>query len=481
MFCTSCGKMIDDDAIFCPACGKKLKNPSYDETFSQNNKISLEKANIITEPLCTPEINEQDCSKENTTENSEDNKPFFGSTEPISHISANPIIEDIPESQEKHTREPLPDLILRKKSEEQNENLISEKENIIPDSYNDNSDTQYIPYEKIKEHIDNQPQYDELPKYNEPDIPQKQPYYAPPPPLVPADDYRPKIGFLRLFCAGFITFITTILLIVLSLLFCIKLGFSGTVLEKSIKNLNTEKILEAEVNNNHDVNEFLYEKTNFYNISLHNANENDFRNFVINLDMNDFIGKNVAVYADYILNGGNKPSLTSDEIAEYMFNKSNYNNLIKQDFSTMISNLTNGQADEMLSVDEWKNNTGFDFGMLSYIFSFITLGVFLAIVVLMFIWIAGIVDKRGRYLTGFYKNIFMTSGVLLLITGAVSVIVPPIVYSQTSHVLFYLSSKLLTNFNMFILATGGFEVIAGIILGLTKKLIIKLERKKWDG
>lgn len=492
MFCSSCGKMIDDDAIFCPACGKKIKRIPQDETFSPTGKVSLEKTTDIPitedEPIKTPENNEQtEFSQEETQPEevaSENNKNFFGSVEPISHISANPVTESSPKVSETHSRESLPDLVLRKKSEEQSDisqEDSSSQENNQP--YDDNSNTQYIPYEELKESLDDiPPEYnDDVPPYNQPEFPQEQPYYPPPPPPpMPAEEYKPvKVGFLRLFSAGFITFITMIFVILLSLLFCIKLGFSGATLEKSIKKLDTEKILEAEYDSNHDVNEFLYEKSDFYNISLHSANENDFRNFILNLDMNSFIGENVAVYADYLLNNGKKPSLTSDKIAEYMFNKSTYNNLIKQDFSTMIYNLTDGNADEFLSVDEWKN-TGFNFNILSYIFSYVTLGIFLVLIVVMFIWIAVIVDKRGRYVTGFYKNIFMVSGVILLIIGGVCVIAPPIVYSQTSHIVFYLSSKLLTSFNMFTLATGGFEVIVGIILGLTKKLIIRHERKNRD-
>ena len=148
-------------------------------------------------------------------------------------------------------------------------------------------------------------------------------------------------------------------LIVLSILFCVKLGFSGTVVEKSIKNLDIEKVLEAEYGNNRDVNEYLYEQTEFHSITNNHGNENDFRNFVLNLNPMDYIGENASVYADYILNGGKKPSLTSEEIAEYMFNRSGYNNLTRNDFSSMVYNIGDGQTDRILSVDEWKKETGF--------------------------------------------------------------------------------------------------------------------------
>lgn len=501
MFCSSCGKIIDDDAIFCPECGSKIKTLPQNSGFSYKENVSPEKS--IDIPVAENETsgNAEDYSQpEFSPESNEaipavtqkDNKPFFGSTEPIDHITPEPVPEDTVKVSEKHTRESLPDLVLRKKTETLPEDL-PEKNcqpddcNKIPEPYNDNSDTQYIPYEEIQENLnrnyDAGPEYEDTPPYNPPEYPENQPYFnPPPPPPAPFPEYQPvKVGTLRLFGAGIVTFITMIFVIILSLLFCIKLGFSGTVIEKGIRKLDTEKILEAEYDSSHDVNEFLYEKTDFYNISLHTANENDFRNFVLNLDMIDFIGENASVYANYLLNSGKKPSVSSEDIAEYMFNKSGYNNLNRQDFSRMVYNLTDGYADDLLSVDAWKRYTGFDFGILSYIFSFITLAILLAVVIIMFIWIAVIVDRQGRHLTGFYKNIFMTSGIILLITGAVCVIAPPIVYSQTSHIAFYLSSKLLTDFNLFILATGGFEVIAGIILGLIRTLIIRYERKHGNG
>lgn len=489
--------MIDNDANFCPVCGKKVKPLPSDDSFnniSPENSIDIP-VNEIPAPYVTENNSQPEFSPEKqekvTPESPEDDKPFFGSTEPISHINPEPLTENTEKVPEKHTRESLPELVLRKKTVPPSEVFPEENYNPeefpkSPEPYNDNSDTQYIPYDEIQENLNNNynppPEYDNVPPYV-PEYPENQPYFDPPPPPAPPfREQRPaKVGGFRLFGAGIVTVITTFLVIVLSLLFCVKIGFSGTVLEKSINNLDTEKILEAEYDGNHDVNEFLYEKTGFYNITFGMANENDFRNFVLNLDMTGFIGKNVAVYADYLLNTGKKPSLTSEDIAEYMFNKSGYNNLNRQDFSTMIYNVTDGHADDLLSVDGWQRQTGFDFRISGYVFSYVTLIIILALVFVLIIWTYAIVNMRMRYITGFTKAVFMTSGVIMLIVGAVGVIAPPIVYSQTSHVVFYIGSKLLKDFNLFMLVTGGFEFIAGIILGLIKKLIVRHERKYGDG
>ena len=513
MFCNSCGKKIDDDSLFCSECGAKINRIAIDSISSDKVKVSLAKPSgnntdeknqenensDLSDSLYTPESNQQtefspkdDSVSETVPENETEN--FFGSTEPISHINPEPKQESVEEIQktideynnEEH-KENMPKMVLKKNVEKHDENI---KEN-HSGQFDDNQNTQYIPIDNNNNNNNYDDNYYDD-EYREPFPP---PYDAPPedfpeyvgntpypPPQPVFQEYRPvKVGFLRLFGAGIVTFFTIIFLTLLSLLFCIKLGFSGTVLEKSIKSLDTEKILEAECDDNLDVNEYLYEKTDFYRITNKNADENDFRNFLLNLNLTDYVGENVSIYADYILNGGKKPSLTSEDVAENLFNRSGYNNLTRNDFSSMIYNLTDGEADTLLSPDEWKRKTGFDFGITSYIFSFVTLGILLAVVVVLMIWTAVIVDKRGRHLTGFYKGVFMTSGIICLLVGITSALVPPVVYSQTSHIVFYLGSKLLTEFNLFILITGGFELIAGIIFGLIKKLIVRHERKNRDG
>ncbi|MDE6797741.1 MAG: hypothetical protein K2J36_07010 [Ruminococcus sp.] len=511
MYCRFCGNQLDDDAIFCAVCGKKIKripenitNPIPENPAPESPENMLYTPENNSQPEFSPEKPVENITEENSEEKELEN--FFGSTEPIQHISPEPVIaepEEIKKMKELmavHTREPLPDLVLRKKNEARKETPPEENYTESPkpynrpsgDPYNDNSATQYIPYEDIKENYNNNPDnyeddynqdYDdeEDDDYEEylPDYEERPPYYDPPeyeniPPYnpQPVPEYKPvRIDGFRLFGAGIVTFITVILVVILSMLFCIKLGFSGASVEKGIKSLDMEKVLDAEYNGTYDVNEYLYNESDFYNITFGMAGENDFRNFVLGLDIPEFTGEKVRIYADYFLNGGPQPTLTSEDIAEYMFNKSGYNNLNRYDFSNMIYNITDGQADNLLSVDSWKVRTGFDLRLVSYIFSPVTLGILLALICVFMIWIAVIVDRQGRYLTGFYKNIFKTGGVILLIVGAVCFIAPPVVYSQTNHVLFYIISKLMTNFNVFLFTTGIFEFIVGIILGFIRKLI----------
>lgn len=508
MFCSQCGNILEDDAFFCTVCGKKVKRIP-ERNIPPENETTLQ-----SEMLYTPENNSQpEFSPENNSSEEKELENFFGSTEPIQHISPEPAtahteeIEQMKKIMENHTREPLPDLILRKKAEAKKENppeKISPPEedfeeeqdyyNETPESYDDNSETQYINiknnynyqqnnyednYDDEEYYDDYEQEYDDYPQEYE-DIPpqrERNQVYRP-----PVEEYRPVyVGTARLMSAGIIAFLTMLIVVAVSLIFCIKLGFSGNALEKSINRLDMEKVLDAEYDGSRDFNKFLYDKSGFYNISYQTASENDFRNFVLNLDILDFIGENAGTYTDYFLNNGKKPTLTSNDIITYMSNHSGFYGLGWYEFSNMLYNLSDNKIDTVLSVDTWEADTGFNFKVLSYMSSTTTLVILLAVVCVFMIWIAVIVDKRGKYLAGFYKNIFMPSGVIMLITGAVCFIAPPVVYNQTNHVLFYIISKILTDFNLFILSTGIFEVIVGIILGLIRSLIVRHERIYGDG
>lgn len=520
MFCSRCGNVLEDDAFFCMICGKKVKRITENNTFEPERNIPPEaETDIQTATLYTPENNSQpEFAPENNSGEEKELENFFGSTEPIQHINPEPFIaqteeiEQMKKIMENHTREPLPDLVLRKKAEAKKEILPEEEYyddgdgeeeeeeyySETPESYDDNSETQYINIKNNYNYKNNYPEdnydedysdeeyyddyeeeYSDYPPEDEYIPPQRQrnQLYRP-----PVEEYRPvHVGTARLVSAGVVSFIAMLIVVAVSLIFCIKLGFSGNALEKGIKRLDMEKVLDAEYDGNRDFNKFLYDKTNFYNVSYQTAGENDFRNFVLNLDIPEFIGENAGAYTDYFLNNGEKPALSSNDIITYMSNHSGFYGLGWYEFSTMLSNLTDNKIDSLLSVDSWEADTGVNFKILSYMSSATTLVILLAVVCVFMIWIAVIVDKRGKYLAGFYKNIFMPSGVILLITGAVCFIAPPVVYSQTNHVLFYIISKILTDFNLFIFSTGIFEVIVGIILGLIRSLIVRHERVYGDG
>ena len=77
----------------------------------------------------------------------------------------------------------------------------------------------------------------------------------------------------------------------------------------------------------------------------------------------------------------------------------------------LVKNLDKEDFTSNMSIQEY--NVGF----VRYIFSYITIGILVALVIVLFIWIALIVDRKGRHLTGFYGNIFLVSGLIVFLSG----------------------------------------------------------------
>ncbi|MDE5582116.1 MAG: zinc ribbon domain-containing protein [Ruminococcus sp.] len=460
MFCGTCGEQIDDNSFFCKKCGAKIYSATAE---NKKPKISLEKPSDIK-----PEESEM----EKITDTPETMDETITIPETLKHIKALPEnhsedidkikeltgnYKNIPEETEENND------IYGYENEEEIQNIPPLYEEYDDYNYDNDYDNDYENDEE--EYYNNNAPQDYYPEYDN--------GYYPPPPPEPEYEKPVKVGFLRLSGAGIVTLFTALLLTTLSLMFCIKTGFSGDVIKKSFEKVDVETLLECDTSfrNGETVNDYLYRETDFNNITMGLADKKDFRSFILGLGLSDFTSDNLAVYADYLLNGGDKPSLTVDYMAEYMFSHSDFSHLNENDFRVMINNSTHGWADTVLSVDEWKKETGFDFAVCGYIFSFITLSVILALIIVLMIWTAVITDRRGRYFMGFYKFIFIFSGVICLVSGLGTVVVTPLAYSQTGNFICYIGSELFTDFGMFALATGGFELIVGIIFGLIKKFI----------
>lgn len=464
MFCSTCGVQIDDNSLFCTKCGAKLHRIGKDD--GDKPKISLEKPSDIK-----PEPEAEEIQAEEKTEETADGTITIPDN--IPHISALP---------ENHSEDVDRIKAVTENYKEPPKTVYADDipEDDLPQPYY-NEDDGYSRDDGYNygEYIDGGQDY-----YNNgyDGIPQNDYYNPPPENIYPPETARPvKVGFFRLFGAGAVTLFAVVFLVVLSVLFCVKLGFSGDVLEKSFESVNIGTVLDSDTGfgNGETVNDYLYRETDFGGITAGFFGKEDFRDFILDLDINDFIAENLAVYADYLLGDGEKPNLESEEIADYMFARSDYGHLSKNDFRAMIANIGHGNTDTILSVDGWKRETGFDFGLCSYIFSFITLGVVLALVIVLMIWIAVITDKRGRYFTGFYRTAFVFSGVVCLAVGLAVIVAPPLLYSRTGNFLCYIGSKTLTDFGLFALATGGFEFVVGVIFGLVKKLAVRHEEKKY--
>ena len=109
---------------------------------------------------------------------------------------------------------------------------------------------------------------------------------------------------------------------------------------------------------------------------------------------------------------------------------------------------------------------------------YITIGIVAALVLLLLIWIAAIVDKRAKYVTGFFGGIFSFVGAVSFLSGAVIFLGSAIAFTFTHNVGFYLSENLLLPLAVMFGIIGAAEFFIGFIFKKTSRGIKKKERKK---
>ena len=351
--------------------------------------------------------------------------------------------------------------------------------------FDDNSNTMNIP--PLYPGNDQQPQYDPYAAPQNFQQPQGEgaapPYYGDPaayaaPPK--EEKRRAKIGGVRIFFASFLAVITVLCLFALSLCAVIKFGANGKSLKKSIKKLDKDVLLNAEFDGD-TLSDDIYKTIGMRRISDGEATEEDFRDYLKGTDILEYIAENVENYADYIIDGkGNDPSIGSDDIANDFFGSKENNKVAKKELGmkfgsselkTIKKNLAKNDVDENLSIKEWNDHTGFDLKNANYAFSYITLGIVLALVLVFLIWIALIVDRRGKYLCGFYGKIFGISGFLMFLIGAAVLAAAPIVYAVTDNIIFYLIFHVLLKFGIIAIGTGFVELLLAFMFKRIKRRI----------
>ena len=198
-----------------------------------------------------------------------------------------------------------------------------------------------------------------------------------------------------------------------------------------------------------------------------------------------FSADRAADYAEYLVNGkGSDPSVSVKDITSFFENNDSVaadtfgRALGNTEYGLIRKQLENNNVEEALSVEEWSSKSGFNMKSMSYLFSFITLGIFAALIVVLLIWIAVIVDRRGRHLASFYGNIFLWSGLIVFLAGFAVLGGAAIASTLTGHLVYYISAQVFQPFALFAMATGAFEFVVGFILKKVKKAIRRKERRE---
>ena len=103
------------------------------------------------------------------------------------------------------------------------------------------------------------------------------------------------------------------------------------------------------------------------------------------------------------------------------------------------------------------------------------MGILLALVIVLLIWIAIIVDKRGRHVLAFFGNCLFYPGFLLFISGLAALGGCSIAYAITSELLFYIITNVFFWFSIWAVAVGCGEMLLGLIF---KKAAKSKKRKE---
>ena len=191
-------------------------------------------------------------------------------------------------------------------------------------------------------------------------------------------------------------------------MFCMKLGISGNIVKNRVEKMSITSVLDGQLDGK-PVYDDIYGSLAFSDLTNGSASRSDFREYLSKTDLLGFAAEKAAAYTDYMMNGNiADPSVSNNDITAFFESNSGVDKevfgyeLKIADYNKLRSQLEKNKVEENLSLDKWSRTVGFSLDNLSYLFSFITLGIILALILVLLIWIAVIVDKRGKHLMGAY-------------------------------------------------------------------------------
>ena len=436
MICISCGKTIDDDSRFCEFCGAKQTPPE---------------------------------------------------------------VPEIPPAEADLTGPVIPDAEL---TGSETDTKLPEDEPAGPDALYDEGPASELPEPQAPaaSSVMSAPPYGS----QQPAAPFGQPAggYAPPPysgplyepaPQVPEEEeaplpqpvaVHPKLGAGKAIAAWFISLFAIIVLTVLSIALCVKLGVSGELVRKRVESMSLDMLLGADYNGE-SLSDNIYKGTDFGGLTYNKADRFSFREFMTKTDFLSFVGKKAANYVDCIVGGSETdPSVAESEIIDFFEGNADVceelfgYRMQTVDYNTMRKNIAKEGFVDKISITGLSDAAGFPLQNLSYIFSYITLGILLALLLVLLIWIAVVTDRRGKYITGCYGKILTWSGIIVLgIALAVSA-GAALAYVITGWFEFYVCASVLIPFAALAAVTGIFEIILGTVFRRIKRSIRIKERRE---
>ena len=307
------------------------------------------------------------------------------------------------------------------------------------------------------------------------EIPSQQQNFAPPPaeiiPEAPAAlSVSPKshrgIAVSAAVFAG-------ILLLLLNFLFSIRIGFGSDMVRSRIDSLSIETVLDSEYDEDSSAVEYIYDNMDSHFLGNTGAKLKDLRSFLCSCGIEEFAAVKLSEYAAFIIEGKDiYPSLTAHEITNFVYScrelfTEEFDYVMdKTDYTELEKSLEDAGIDDALSVEGLSSSIGFNLEYAHYFLSFITL-------IVIFIMICGCFFAVFMLLNKNFVRTFRFVGIPLISARTLAA-VPAIIFLVWTLVsgdstISYIASGIATPFAAFLMCTGIFEVIAGIILLILKK------------
>lgn len=437
MKCLNCGADCTEGMNFCNECGTKLD-------------VAVPEKKSDAEETVEPEKLQQQDSVDEPDDQQNDDISSVTASEPAKadeEIAASPAeIQDTPEIQ---AEEPVPQ---QEAPEIQQEN----REQPFP---------QFSAPQESPEFIQPQPDQEFVPPQPDPvnDFMLQQPE--------PDEDKPVKVGGLRITGASIITFFSIIILLGITLISSVKLGLTGEKVEKQIKSMNTWAFVSSELDDRL-VSDNLFGELYMGTATGYLYDESDFHCFLGQSDILDFIGENAGKYVNYIFSGkGKAPSVDADDITDFIRN--NAENYSKDfagsiDYTIVEEAIDENETLDYFDIGKIEKSAGTSIDTVRYGISYLTIGILLALLIVLMIWIAVIVDRKARFLLGFYGNIFKWSGILTFLAGLAITGGTAVLHVVSNEVIIYLLSVVA-------LPTGIFAMIIGFSLGLLGFIFSKIK------
>lgn len=303
--------------------------------------------------------------------------------------------------------------------------------------------------------------------------------------LTPEPAKPAKLSAGRVTGAVVISIFLVIFTLLLNLTLSTRIGLSCDIVKNSADNLSMDAILDFNYNDNTTVADYIYDSLDKAFITASEAEVKDIKSIVIKSGFKRFLADNMENYAAYLVNGTktNDPSLTADNVTEFF--KDNENvfeeelgySMSKDDYRKIATSLKDDGFDDALSIEKWSNSIGFDLKNLHFFLSFITIGVIFAIVLVLFIWIAIILDKNYKHIMGFFSINLLISGLIFFVPSVLFLIGSSISAVFSGSAAAYICAKMLLPFASVAACTGVFEIIIAVIFKKIKKHIKKLQLK----